>query len=50
VGWALVVFLFVGMLLEIELMRIRKDIKGPEELSNFYNMFNEEVCRNEIVI
>jgi hypothetical protein len=36
-------FLVIGALLEIELQRIKKEMEGPEELKNFFNMFNEEV-------
>lgn len=35
-------FLVIAALLEIELQRIKREMEGPEELKNFFNMFNEE--------
>ena len=36
-------FLAIAILLEVKLIQIKKDLKGPDALRNFYNMFNEEV-------
>jgi len=43
-------FLCIGALLEVELIRLKKEIAGPEELKNFYNMFNEEVRGLNVII
>ena len=38
----LFVLLIVGAFLEKAMIELKEDLKGPEELKNFYNMFNEE--------
>ncbi len=35
-------FFAVGALLELELIKKKKEIEGPEELKNFFQMFNED--------
>ena len=40
--FALGTFFAVGGLLELELIRKKKEIEGPEELKNFFQMFNED--------
>jgi Chlorophyll A-B binding protein len=35
-------FLAVGIVLELELIKLKKELNGPDDLRNFYNMFNEE--------
>lgn len=39
---SLVIMLIVGGFLENAMVDLRKDIRGPEELKSFYDMFNEE--------
>lgn len=39
---SLAIMLVVGAYLEKAMVDLRKNIKGPEELQNFYDMFNEE--------
>lgn len=39
---SLAIMLIVGAFLEKAMVDLRKDIKGPEELKTFYDMFNEE--------
>ena len=38
----LAILLLVGAVLEKAMIDLKEDLKGPKELANFYNMFNEE--------